>query len=81
MSATDNLKEIYAQLLAGRKYGNYKLTITIILHRDYPCFLMYNSRWVDMLLEAEWDFKDINGSSSLVYLFSSNKLGDLNFSN
>ena len=57
--------------MTGSKYGDNKLTITHLLHRDNSRFLYLDKQWVDDLLEAEWDSKDKNGNSSLVYLFTS----------
>ena len=65
--------------MTGSKYGDNKLTITLLLHRDNPRFLYLDKQWVDDLLEAEWDSKDKNGNSSLVYLFGSNQLNDFDF--
>ena len=57
--------------MTGCKYGDYNMTITHLLHRDNPRFLYLEKQWVDDLLKAEWDSKDNNGFSSLVYLFTS----------
>ena len=60
MSVTNLVKEAYVQLEAGRKYID-EMTIAHLLYDDYPRFLELDARWVDALLEAEWDMKDIYG--------------------
>ena len=60
MSASNQLKEAYAQLEVGRRY-NDKMTITHMLHWHHPRFLELDARWVDALVEAEGDMKDKYG--------------------
>ena len=57
MNAADQVKEAYVKLEAGHIY-HYKRTITLMLHRYNPGFLELDARWVDALLEVEWDMKD-----------------------
>ena len=80
MSASDQLKEAYARLEAGRKHN--EMTITHFLHLSHPRFLELDAKWVDALLEAERDyddFGDFNDLNSLALLFKSKKLDDFDF--
>ena len=71
MSIPNQLKKAYVQLEAGHRYGEYEMTITHLLHKYNPRFLMLDARWVDALIEAEGDMKDKYGNCNLMYLIMS----------
>ena len=68
------------QRFAGQALGDDKMIITHLLHLHYPRFLELNVRWVDALLEAERNLKDIFGRCNLMLLFESKRLDDFDFS-
>ena len=55
------------------------MTITHFLHEFNPRFLELDLKWIDALLEVEWDVKSLNGLNSLMYLLKSKKLSNFNF--
>ena len=66
------------QQAAGHWYHS-KRTITHLLLKYRPRFLMLDAKWVDALLKAEADMKDDAGKCSLVHLFMSEKLDGFDF--
>ena len=78
MSATNQVKEAYVQQEAGHQFDG--MTITHLLHMNFPRFLELELRWVDALIAAELHKKNRNEEDNLMFLFWSDKLSDFDFS-